>query len=146
MTRPWFFYFLLWVYYEKSGRMLKPLVPRFRPDLFVCLKNIDENRSPWSWNRYWLSLISFTLLSQVCPIISCLAMAPVRLAISMCNVWCHFIIIQNVFCVLDFPIYMQKCIEYFVGIPTLMSLHKQNLFHFLWVDLDLMTLIPMIEW
>ena len=41
-------FFVVRVNYEKLGHMLKPLVPRFRPDLFARLKDIAENRSPQS--------------------------------------------------------------------------------------------------
>ena len=34
------------VYYEKLGHMLKPLVPKFRPDLRVRLKDIAEKQVP----------------------------------------------------------------------------------------------------
>ena len=37
--------FVIGVYYEKLGRMLKPLVPKFCPDLPVSLKDIAEKSS-----------------------------------------------------------------------------------------------------
>ena len=41
-----FCFFVIRVYYEKLGHMLKPLVPKFRSDLFVHLKDIAEKRVP----------------------------------------------------------------------------------------------------
>ena len=38
--------FVVRVYYEKLGHMLKPLVPKFRLDLSVRLKDIAENMVP----------------------------------------------------------------------------------------------------
>ena len=41
-----FRFFFIRVYYEKIGHMLKPLVPKFRPDLFTRLKDIAEKQVP----------------------------------------------------------------------------------------------------
>ena len=41
-----FGFLVIRVYYEKLGHILKPLVPRVRPDLFVRLRDIAEKRSP----------------------------------------------------------------------------------------------------
>ena len=38
--------FVIRVYYEKLGRMLKPLVPRFRFDLSVRSRDIAEKQVP----------------------------------------------------------------------------------------------------
>ena len=38
--------FVIRVYYGKLGHMLKPLVPRFRPDLSVRLRDIAEKQVP----------------------------------------------------------------------------------------------------
>ena len=37
-------------YYQKLGPMLKPLVPKFRSDISVRLRDIAENWLPRSWN------------------------------------------------------------------------------------------------
>ena len=34
------------IYYEKLGHMLKPLVPKFRPDVFARFKDIAEKQVP----------------------------------------------------------------------------------------------------
>ena len=48
MARPRNFvvFFVIRVYYEKIGHMLKPLVPKFRSDLSVRLRNIAEKQIP----------------------------------------------------------------------------------------------------
>ena len=38
--------FVIRVYYEKLGHMLKPLVPKFRSDLSVRLRDITEKQVP----------------------------------------------------------------------------------------------------
>ena len=45
MARPWNFYsFIIRVYDEKLGHMLKPLVSKFRHDLSARLKDIAEKQ------------------------------------------------------------------------------------------------------
>ena len=39
-------FFVIRVHYEKLGHMLKPLIPKFRPDLFIRLKDIGEKQAP----------------------------------------------------------------------------------------------------
>ena len=41
-------FFVIRVYYEekKLGRVLEPLVPKFRPDLSVRLKDVTEKQVP----------------------------------------------------------------------------------------------------
>ena len=39
-------FFVLRVYYEKLGHILKPIVPTFRPNLFARLGNIAEKQVP----------------------------------------------------------------------------------------------------
>ena len=39
-------FFVIRVHYEKLGHMLKPLMPKFRPDLFIRLKDIGEKQVP----------------------------------------------------------------------------------------------------
>ena len=39
-----FFFFVIRVYKETLGRMLKPLLPKFRPDLSICLKDFVEKQ------------------------------------------------------------------------------------------------------
>ena len=47
MAIPWNFeFFVVRVYNEKLGHILKPLVPKFRPDLSARLKDIAEKRVP----------------------------------------------------------------------------------------------------
>ena len=47
MARPRNFdFFVIRVYYEKLGHMMKPLVPKFRSDISVCLRNIAEKQVP----------------------------------------------------------------------------------------------------
>ena len=41
-----FFFFVIGVHYEKLGRMMKPLAPKFPSDLFVRLRNIAEKQVP----------------------------------------------------------------------------------------------------
>ena len=41
-----FLFFALTVYYKKLGHMLKPLVPKFRYDLSVHLKDIAKKHVP----------------------------------------------------------------------------------------------------
>ena len=41
-----FCFFVMGVYYEKLGHMLKPLVPKFRSDLSVRLRDIAEKQVP----------------------------------------------------------------------------------------------------
>ena len=41
-----FDFFVMRVYYEKLGHMLKPLVPKFRFDLSVHLRDIAEKQFP----------------------------------------------------------------------------------------------------
>ena len=41
-----FRFFVIRLYYEKLGRMLKPIVPKFRPDLSVRLRDITEKQVP----------------------------------------------------------------------------------------------------
>ena len=41
-----FLFFVIRVCYEKIGHMLKPLVPKIRPDLFARLKYIAEKQVP----------------------------------------------------------------------------------------------------
>ena len=43
---PKFLFFVIRVYYEKFGHILKPLVPKFRSDLSVDLKDITEKQVP----------------------------------------------------------------------------------------------------
>ena len=38
--------FVIRIYYEKLGRMLKALVPKFRPDISARLKDIAEKQVP----------------------------------------------------------------------------------------------------
>ena len=40
------FFFVIRVYYEKLGHILKPLVPKFRSDLSVRLRDIAEKQVP----------------------------------------------------------------------------------------------------
>ena len=47
MARPWHFdFFVIWVYNEKIGHMLKLLVHKFRPDLLSRLRDIAEKQVP----------------------------------------------------------------------------------------------------
>ena len=46
-----FWFFAIRVYYEKWGHLLKPFVPKFRPDLSARLKDIAEKQVPQSWNH-----------------------------------------------------------------------------------------------
>ena len=46
MTRPWnFAFFVIIVYNEKLGHMLKPLVPKYRSSLTVRLRDIAEKKT-----------------------------------------------------------------------------------------------------
>ena len=45
-----FLFFVIRVYYEKIGHMLKPLVPKIRPDLSARLKDIAEKQVPAKLN------------------------------------------------------------------------------------------------
>ena len=47
MTRPWIFdLYVIKVYYEKFGHILKPLAPKFRPDLLARFRDIAEKQVP----------------------------------------------------------------------------------------------------
>ena len=41
-----FLFFVIRVYLKKIGHILKPLVPKFRPDLFACFGDIPEKQVP----------------------------------------------------------------------------------------------------
>ena len=41
-----FGFFVIRIYYEKLGHMLKPTVPKFRPNSFAHLKEIAKKQVP----------------------------------------------------------------------------------------------------
>ena len=41
-----FGFFVIRIYYEKLGHMLKPTVPKFRPNSFAHLKEITKKQVP----------------------------------------------------------------------------------------------------
>ena len=47
MAKPWNLdFFVIRVYDEKLGHVLEPLVAKYRPDLFACLRDIAKKQVP----------------------------------------------------------------------------------------------------
>ena len=73
-----FCFFAIRVYCEKLGLMLKPLVPRFCPDLYDRLKDIAEKQVPTKLKPIvvYTAILTFYVCSR-CLCMSCLIGAPI---------------------------------------------------------------------